>query len=334
MRWLTHPENYRFEEKSVHFDMPYDLAQLHAFVTVATTGSLGRAAQALNVTQPALSRTIQRLEMHVGAALFERHSKGMHLTDFGRALLPRATLLQHESALAKEEIDAMRGLAKGSIRVGAVGSIAAALLPRAIDAVLRKWPQLRVEVLEGFWDRLSSALVSHEIDLALAAAAPDSAEITAVKDCQWTDRSHVIAAIDHPLRRKRALSFSDLMNERWVVPVKGSEPYLQLAHALARSGLGMPEAVVETRSILVMKNLVAHSGFLCWMNEPVIEVDRRAGLLDALPVRDSVAVRTLTAHRRRAGLLPAPAVRLLDELRVLAAERKSTSAAPRKRDAR
>lgn len=100
----------------------------------------------------------------------------MQLTDIGRALLPRATLLQHESALAKEEIDAMRGLAKSTVRVGAVGSIAASLLLRAIGAVPHRWPRLRVEVLEGFWDRLSSALVQHEIDLALAVSIPDSAE--------------------------------------------------------------------------------------------------------------------------------------------------------------
>lgn len=126
-----------------------------------------------------------------------------------------------------------------------------------------------------------------------------------VKDCHWTDRSHVVAAIDHPLRRKRSLGFADLMGERWAVPVRGSEPYQQLEHALARGGLGMPESVVETRSVPVMKNLVAHSGFLSRMNEPITEVDRRAGLLDALPVRDAVTVRTLTAHRRRMGLLPA-----------------------------
>ena len=74
--------------------MAFDLYQLNAFTTVVETGSLGRAALALNVTQPALSRTIKRLEEHVGAPLFERHSKGMQLTDIGRALLPHATLLQ------------------------------------------------------------------------------------------------------------------------------------------------------------------------------------------------------------------------------------------------
>lgn len=63
--------------------MPFNLQQLRAFVTIVEKGSLGRAADALHVTQPALSRTIHRLEQDVGAPLFERHSKGVQLTAIG-----------------------------------------------------------------------------------------------------------------------------------------------------------------------------------------------------------------------------------------------------------
>ena len=115
--------------------MPFDLRQLRAFTTIVSAGSLGRAAEVLHVTQPALSRIIKRLEDEVGAPLFERHSKGMQLTVIGQALLPHATLLQHEADYAREEIDAMRGLAKGTIRVGAVGSIASYVLPLAVGTV-------------------------------------------------------------------------------------------------------------------------------------------------------------------------------------------------------
>ena len=95
--------------------MSFHLHQLHAFTTIVSSGSLGRAAALLNVTQPALSRTIKRLEEDVGASLFERHVKGMQLTDIGAALLPHAQLLLREAENAREEIDAMRGLAKGTI---------------------------------------------------------------------------------------------------------------------------------------------------------------------------------------------------------------------------
>ena len=120
--------------------MTFNLQQLRAFATTVTSGSLGRAAEVLHVTQPALSRTIKRLEDQVGAPLFERHSKGMQLTAIGSALLPHATLLQREADHAREEIDAMRSLAKGTIRVGAVASIATLVLPLAVSGVLARWP--------------------------------------------------------------------------------------------------------------------------------------------------------------------------------------------------
>ena len=110
--------------------MTLDIRLLTAFLTIVQTGSLGRAAQALHVTQPALSRSIKQLEEKVGVPLFERHSKGMLLTQYGQALLPHARLLQEESALAVKEIDALRGLSKGTVRVGAIASVASACTAR------------------------------------------------------------------------------------------------------------------------------------------------------------------------------------------------------------
>jgi DNA-binding transcriptional LysR family regulator len=300
--------------------MPFDLQHLHAFATIIETGSLGRAAVALNITQPALSRTIKRLEDQVGAPLFERHSKGMQLTDIGGVLLPHATLLLRESAHASEEINAMRGLAKGTIRVGALGSIACLALPQAIDRVLAKWPKLRVFVVEGVWDRLAEALVKHEIDLALGVSAVDTAEIIAIKDCRWNDRSYVVAGMDHPLRRKQELRLADVIGERWTTTPKGTAPYEHMEQVFAAQGLGMPEILVETRSVMMLKNLVAQSGFLTWLPEPMYQAEIKAQMLDALPIPGLTGTRTMTAFRRREGILPSPAVKLLEELRLLTME--------------
>ncbi len=295
--------------------MTFDLHQLNAFTTVVSTGSLGRAAAALNVTQPALSRTIQRLEYQVGAPLFERHSKGMQLTDIGTALLPHAVLLRQGSENAIEEINALRGLARGTIRVGAVGSIACLVLPTAIGRVLEKWPRLQVLIVEGIWDRLANALTTREIDLALGVTVPDTAEIVAIKDCRWEDCSHVIASASHPLRRKRRLQLADVMHERWALPPRGTGPYEQMAGMFAANGLGLPNIIVETRSVTALKSLVSNSGFLSWMSEPMYDTEKKARVIAALSIPGASARRGLTAFRRRAGILPNPAIKLLDELK-------------------
>jgi DNA-binding transcriptional LysR family regulator len=302
--------------------MTFNLQQLHAFVTIASAGSLGRAAETLHVTQPALSRAIRRLEDEVGAPLFERHTRGMHLTAVGEALLPHAVLLQREAEQAREEIDAMRGLARGTIRCGAVGSIASLVLPLAVSGVLKKWPNLRVHVIEGVWDRLAEALVQREIDLALSMAMPDTEEIVSIEDCRWEDNSYVVAALDHPLRGKPGITLADTLDQQWAIPPRGTAPFEHMQQVFVANGLGLPNVVVETRSITVLKSLVARSGFLSWMAEPMYVTESKAGVFDTLDLPGVVGRRTLTAFRRRHGLLPSPAVKLLEQLRQLTAEQR------------
>jgi DNA-binding transcriptional LysR family regulator len=227
--------------------------------------------------------------------------------------------LLREAENAAEEIDAMRGLAKGTIRVGAVGAIASLILPMAIGSVLKKWPQLTVFTIEGVWDRLAEGLVKHEIDLALSATAETPDEIVSIADCRWQDKSHVIAATNHPLRRKRKLALEDTMNEQWAITPRGTAPYQQMQQVFRARGLGLPNIVVETRSIIVLKSLVTRSGFLGWMPESIYDAERRARLVSILDVPGATGTRTLTAFKRRQGTLPAPAVKLLEELRRLAA---------------
>ncbi|VVD91904.1 HTH-type transcriptional regulator TsaR [Pandoraea capi] len=299
--------------------MSLNLQQLRAFTTIVATGSLGRAATELHLTQPALSRTIKRLETELGAPLFERHSKGMELTAFGHALLPHAMLLAREAEHAREEIDAMRGLAKGTIKVGAVGAIASHVLPLAVDRVLNRWPNLRVEIIEGVWDRLAQGLMRHEIDLALSTVAPDTDDIVAITDCHWEDDSYVVAGCDHPLRQRETITLADTLNERWAIPPRGTAPYAHMQGVFAAHGLGLPNIVVETRSVPVLKSMVARCGFLTWMPEPMYDVEASARVMDTLPIASVRATRTLTAFRRRQGILPSPAAKLLDELRQLTA---------------
>lgn len=312
--------NCRFDKNTLPLGMTFNLQQLQAFVAIVSSGSLGRAAETLHITQPALSRAIRRLEDQVGAPLFERHSRGMHLTAVGEALLPHAILLQRESEQAREEIDAMRGLARGTIRCGAVGSIASLVLPLAVSGVLQKWPNLKVEIIEGVWDRLADALVRRDIDLALSMAVPDTDEITAIGDCRWEDSSYVVAALDHPLRGRSGLTLADTLDQQWAIPPRGTGPFEHLQQVFAEQGLGLPNVVVETRSITVLKSLVARSGFLSWMAEPMYVTESKAGVFDTLALPGVVGRRTLTAFRRRYGILPSPAVKLLEQLRLLTSE--------------
>lgn len=296
--------------------MALDPRHLKAFATIAKLGSLGRAADALHVTQPALSRTVHRLESQLGVVLFERRTTGMELTTFGHALLPHAALLIEESALAVEQINALRGLGQGTLRIGAVGSAAIRLLPRALDALLTDWPNLRVQITEGVEDALALALSDNAIDLAISGPMPESDDIVRVAEHKFfTDRYAVLTAVTHPLQGRRGLSMHDLSGMRWVMPAEDAEPRRMFNALTSRLGLDPPRVVVETRSPSVIKATVAATCFLGWLPEPLFAAEEAAGLVKALPVRDMNVPRKFHVFRRRRNFVPPPVVKFLDALR-------------------
>jgi DNA-binding transcriptional LysR family regulator len=292
--------------------MTFALDHLVAFKSVVETGSLGRAAIALHITQPALSRTIRALEERVGAPLFERQSKGMQLTDVGHALLPHAAVLVREAEVAEEEMRVLLGLAKGTVRIGAIGSVASYVLPLALDEFMRRWPLLKVEVVEAVWDRLAQALVKREVDVALGVELAKDDEIDMMSECSWKDSSHVVAAVDHPLRRHRKLTLREAMEQRWALPPAGTVPHAAFAEVLRRQKLEPPATVVTTSSITLLQSLVAQSTFLGWMPRSMF---RNIPGIEVLDIPGTSTTSVLRAYRRRAGVLPGPAQRFVEVLR-------------------
>ena len=301
--------------------MAYDLYELRAFLAVVEYGSLGKAAEKLSVTQPALSRIIKRLEMDVGEPLFERHSGGMRTTVYGKALLPYAQQLDQEERLARDEIDRMRGLSKGVLRVGVASGACAVFIHQAIGTFLEKWPGITVEAMEGIWDEIASALSNYQIDLVLAPEVPETEQIAAVKNCSWQETIHAVVGANHPLRQQSSVRMEDLLSQRWCLIPKNTEPYKRFISLFEKKGLEPPEFALSSSSIPLLKSLVAHCGFITWLTAPMYGAELKAGLIYELDVEGLSHERTFGAYHRRSGVLPKPAVQFLDEVRKLAAER-------------
>ncbi|MBU9578129.1 hypothetical protein KTE26_06675 [Ralstonia mannitolilytica] len=171
----------------------------------------------------------------------------------------------------------------------------------------------------GVWDRLAEGLVKHEIDLALSMAMPDTEEIVAIADCRWEDAGCAVASPGHALRKRPCPDPCDTLEVPWAVAPRGTAPFEHVRQVFEAVGLGLPNIVAETRSVTALKNRVAHSGFLTWVAEPMIDAGRRAGVIQPLPIPGLISRRTLTAFRRRRGFLSSPAVKLREALRTLAA---------------
>ncbi|MEP7247428.1 MAG: LysR family transcriptional regulator [Gammaproteobacteria bacterium] len=294
--------------------MALDPRQLRAFLTIVRSGSLGLAAEALHVTQPALSRIVRRLEGQLGVQLFERRSTGMELTSFGHALLPHATVLNEESALAIEQINSLRGMGQGTLRIGAIGSVAIMVLPKVLDRMLTQWPKLHVHITEAVEDLLEVQLTHNTIDVAISGAIPESPDIVQVAEHKFTDRYSVISATAHPLQRRAKVSLQEIMRVPWVMPSIEAEPRRQFNALIGRLGLPPPHVAVETRSPSVIKAMVARTKYLGWLPEPLFATEQAAGLLKPLPVKEMATQRRFFVYRRRRSFMPPPVLKFLEVL--------------------
>ena len=142
---------------------------LRAFLETADTGTLSRAARHLEISQPSLTAQIQRLEQQLGAPLFDRHGRGVTLTEAGKALYPRARRILDE---VRETEDAIRREAlagAGSLSVGAIPTVAPYILPGAVQRLRARHVAVRVELREDYSAVLAKLLLDGALDVVIAA---------------------------------------------------------------------------------------------------------------------------------------------------------------------
>lgn len=144
-----------------------NLEQLAGFVEVAATGHFTKAAAALHLTQPSLSRQISTLEKELGAELFHRAHGHISLTAAGQTLLPTARRMLADAEAVRRDMDELAGLRRGRIRLGATPTLCVSLVAEAISRFHRDHPGIELELVEKGSRELIEALGAGELDLAL-----------------------------------------------------------------------------------------------------------------------------------------------------------------------
>lgn len=144
-----------------------DIRELRYFLHVAELKSFTKASMQLRVAQPALSRQIQKLEQELGTPLLIRSGKGLELTEAGALLLRRAYSILRQVAQTREDVRAQGSMVSGTITLGVPPAAGELIVPPVIDAAARLYPQVRINVIEGFSGFLYERLLKQEINLAL-----------------------------------------------------------------------------------------------------------------------------------------------------------------------
>jgi DNA-binding transcriptional LysR family regulator len=193
--------------------------QLQIFEAAARALSFSGAAQALHLTQPAVSMQIRQLERFAGAALFERAGRHLRLTDAGEELVRHARAVLRALEDADEALAAMKGLRRGRVRL-AVVSTAKYFAPRLIARFTQSHPGVQFRLQVDDREAVIRTLAANDVDLALMGRPPTELDLVAES---FADHPHVIIAPpDHPLAHRRRVPIEALAKERFLVREPGS----------------------------------------------------------------------------------------------------------------
>lgn len=200
--------------------MNVSVKQLKAFVTVASTGSVAEAAEALHLSQPALSTAIKNLEEAIGGELFNRAGRRLRLTPEGQAFLPTAERLLRDWEAAFADLHDLFTLQRGKLCIAAMPSMAATRLPEALSVFRRRYAGVNIEVLDVVMEEVLDAVGSGRADLGITFE-PDEPEGLDFQPL-FSDRFVAVVPPGHPLAQRRQITWQQLAQQPYVAMNRGS----------------------------------------------------------------------------------------------------------------
>jgi DNA-binding transcriptional LysR family regulator len=264
------------------------LRDLHVLSTVVRLGSMGKAAQALGVTQPAVSEVIADLEHALGVRLLDRTPQGVTLTTYGAALERRSLAAFDELKQGIKDIEFLVDPTVGEVRVGCPESISAAVLQPIIEEFSRQYPRvvLDLETLNNL--SVAQALRDRSLDVVLARSGwpLDTPELVPDLNVETLCADELVIAVDarSPLARRRKLDIADLRNENWILTSEDRLNYQVIAKTFRQSGLDMPNVRIKTISVHVRANMVATGRFITTFPRSVFDLYQERFGLKVLPI--------------------------------------------------
>ena len=239
-----------------------NLRQLRHFLATIEQGSLARASRKLNLSLPALSKSIQNLEATLGVMLLERGPKGMSPTIYGRALISHAKLVHAQVDHARREIGELKGMTRGRVSFGAGPSMALAVVPKAVARMAERYPGVNIDVVEGYTETLCGALLDGTADFILAPDLGDLPPREVTAELLYADHITIMGRAGHPLADCRTVTMADLAAATWILPRRPDVARQHFEVHFQAEGLAPPVPLVETNSQAMTKLLVRTSDAL------------------------------------------------------------------------
>lgn len=260
------------------------LTQLRDLASIAETGGLRRAARRLGLSQPALSRSIRDLERELGVKLFDRSIDGMELTDLGRAFASRGQAVQRELERAREEVLQHLGTDVGEVSIGLSSAAHVALLPRAIGPFRRRFPKVRLHLIESLFPALEAGIRDGSIDFYVGPMATRGLGGAIKVEALFDNDRLVVGRSGHPLGDARSLAA--LTTAEWVMTSAIAGGDIDLRPIFEERGLPAPVVAVRTQTALSTITVVASSDLITILPRQWLGFARVTGLLAPIEIAE------------------------------------------------
>jgi DNA-binding transcriptional LysR family regulator len=280
-----------------------EMSHIRHFLALADAGSVGRAAQSIGVSQPALSKSIRRLEGELHVRLFDRTPRGSPLTRYGKTFLQHARAISLATHNAETSIRAMRGAGPDDLCIGVSPSLARTVLPLASAALVKENPGLRVHVVTGMVDELLARVSAGTIEFAVMASPEQPSPEGLEQEVLINTELEVVARKGHPLSRHPRPSLGDLLAYPWILPSGAASGRQALYRSFSALGLPLPVPTIESDSITYISSFLQDNDYLSFL--PLSLVGAHDGMQELSPLRieDHHWLRPLAATYRKGMLL-------------------------------
>jgi DNA-binding transcriptional LysR family regulator len=276
--------------------MSINLHHLRLFAAVVDHGGFTRAGHALNLSQPAISKSLAELERGLHVKLLHRDRKTLQLTDAGRLLHARARELFGVERTAEQELRELRGLKRGVLRIGASTTIATYMLPPILGRFHTRRPRVRIQVANANTRTVLRMVLESRVDLALVEGpvAHPQVEIESWRD----DELVVIAAPEHAFASRAPVAIKSLANETFLVREPGSGTRDVMERALATHGIRLARTMRVGGTEAIKQGVAAGLGLAIVSRAAAVD-QLTLGKIVELPVENLTIRRALTRLRLR-----------------------------------
>ena len=300
--------------------MDENFSRLRALVTVAENRSVAGAARKLNLSQPAVTKSIRTLESKLGLTLFDRTPDGMIPTVYGETLIRRSKLAFAELRRADEELSALQGLSTGNISVGVAPIARSTLVPQAIARLLKERPNLSVTVIDGVRDMLYAHLKNGDMDFLVGPTGGLPAAEGLTEEIILHDRHCVIAGAHHPLAAKDKVTVQDFGEYDWILPSINTKPRQLFDEYLAKNRIAFRVPPIVTGSLATIREILVVTDRLAVVSPYRFTYELDSGHVKILAI-DLKEIRLTIGIMMRNGVSLSPgAAILLRHVREIAAE--------------